>query len=208
MIRAHATAVVLTVQIRGPATMGESPAVQELALEHMARGMRWLRLDLRACTTIDSTFSGTMLWLKRQLDAVAGTLTLVSPSARVLELLRDMGLEDFYEIENSEREELSTSEGDWIEVAPTRPTLADLRRHLIGAHDELARGPSAAAREFGSVADALHDDHEHGRARVRGDELQQDSEGVTTSPGLSVPRLAGASRRATPVPQREAKHRS
>jgi Sec-independent protein secretion pathway component TatC len=65
---------------------------------------------------MDSTFSGTLLSLKRQLAAIGGALTLVSPSPRVLELLRQMGVDDFYTIEVAERRPCA-----WIEVPLARP---------------------------------------------------------------------------------------
>jgi anti-anti-sigma factor len=96
MIRAQEQPSVLTLDVDGPATMLESPAVDETARDQLARGVRSVRIDLRSCTMMDSTFSGTLLSLKRQLENAGGSLTLVSPSRRVLDLLAKMGLEDFY----------------------------------------------------------------------------------------------------------------
>ena len=63
MIRAHDDGPILTLDIVGVATMMESPAVQEAVALHLARGGRVVRLDLRDCTVMDSTFSGTLLSL-------------------------------------------------------------------------------------------------------------------------------------------------
>ena len=104
MLRSHDEPAVLTIDVEGPATMLESPAVRETASERLAaHGPCALRIDLRDCTTMDSTFSGTLLSLKRQVDKIGGTLTLVSPSEKVLELLRQMGLEDFYNVDVADR---------------------------------------------------------------------------------------------------------
>jgi anti-anti-sigma factor len=131
--------------------MVESPAVQEAAREEVDRGVRSVRLDLRDCTVIDSTFSGTLLSIKRQLDEVGGTFTLVSPSSKVLELLEQMGLEDFYTIDVAER-----PPGDWKELSAGQPPLGELEKTVRGAHDELARMPGAVGDAFKGVAAALH----------------------------------------------------
>lgn len=150
MIRAHLAHPVLTLDVAGPATMMESPTVQCAASEQLAHGIRSVRVDLRDCTTMDSTFTGTLLALKRQLDALGGCLSLVCPSPKVCELLEQMGLEDFYAIELVEREV-----GGWRDLATPARTVEKLRRVVVDAHDELARVPGPAARTFRAVADEL-----------------------------------------------------
>lgn len=141
MIRARSISDLLELYVAGPATMTESPAVDESARAALARGARSLRIDLRDCTTMDSTFSGTLLSLRRRLEMAGGRLTLVSPAPRVLELLREMGLEDFYDVEVSERTDVST----WQDITPpSRPSIEKLRRLVLEAHDELAHAPGAA----------------------------------------------------------------
>jgi anti-anti-sigma factor len=150
MIRAHDEPAVLTIDVDGPATMTESPVVQATACEQLAHGLRKLRIDLRGCTTMDSTFTGTLLMLKRQLESAGGTFTLVSPSPRVLELLAQMGLEDFYAIEIAER-----ANGRAREIVPAESAVSELKRLVMHAHDELACIPGPASDAFRAVADEL-----------------------------------------------------
>src|SRR5262249_12764859 len=105
MIRAHLEATVLTLDVGGPASMMESPTVHAAVTKQLTRGVRTVHLDLRDCTLMDSTFSGTLLSLKRLLDKLGGTMSLVSPSTKVVELLGQMGLEGFYTIESAPRAE-------------------------------------------------------------------------------------------------------
>lgn len=154
MIRVHANPPVLTIDVHGKATMLESPAVEALVESQQARGVRDVRVDLRDCTTLDSTFSGTLLWLSRQLDAKGGKVTLVSPSARVVDLLREMGIDDFYPVERTPR-----AEGPWVEVEPEHPEAERLRTVVLDAHEELARVPGPAAKTFRDVADELRRNH-------------------------------------------------
>ncbi len=150
MIRAHGDTLTLTVDVAGAATMMESPAVSDLAAERIARGARAVRIDLRDCTTMDSTFSGMLLALKRRLERVAGTLTLVSPSTRVAELLQEMGVDDFYAVETADR-----IDGPWGPVVTGRAKSEKLTRVVIEAHDELAQLPGDAGRTFRTVVDEL-----------------------------------------------------
>lgn len=161
MIRAHEDPTVLTLDVEGPATMVESPAVHETARAQLSRGVRSLRVDLRDCTSMDSTFSGTLLWLKRQLDAAGGDFTLVSPSPRALDVLREMGLEDFYAIDTADRPDEGAA---WREIAPARPGVESFRRLVIDAHDELSRIPGPEARGFRAVADELRREERRSRA--------------------------------------------
>jgi len=150
MIRAHREGRALTIDIRGQATMMESPAVHTLVRKHMSHGLRALRVDLRDCAMIDSTFAGTLLSLEHQLD----TLTLVSPSPRVLELLRRMGLDDLYTIEAAPH-----PRGPWIDLSVASPEAEKLTSLVLESHEELAHvaGPHASA--FRSVVEELRRDH-------------------------------------------------
>jgi anti-anti-sigma factor len=184
MIRAHEQPDVLILGVEGPATMMESPAVSELATEQLSRNVRALRIDLRACTTMDSTFSGTLLALKRQLDKVGGKLTLVSPSARVLELLEQMGLADFYDVEVANRVPV---DGPWRVIAPAQPRAEQLRQLVVDAHDELARLPGPAARAFRTVVEELRKTSERGTEKSADDTMgREDSPETMRTAGFGV----------------------
>lgn len=173
MIRAHDDPSVFTLDVGGPATMMESAAVNELASERISRGVRAVRIDLRDCTTMDSTFSGTLLALERQLGRVGGTLTLVSPSERVMELLHQMGVDDFYAIEASDR-----AEGPWVVITAARPRVDKLQRVVLDAHDELAHLPIPQAGAFRAVVDELRTpDSGSTRKRRTDDEVPPRSKG-------------------------------
>lgn len=157
MIRAHHGPAVLSIGVDGPATMLESAAVQEVADESVAEGARELFVDLRDCTTMDSTFSGTLLSLERRLQGCGGQLTLVSPSPRVMELLRQMGLEDFYKIEEAEPTPTKDDDG-WTEISTASPSVDKLKQVVIESHEELANLPSLAAPAFRTVVEELRKD--------------------------------------------------
>ncbi len=151
MIRLHMDAPTgLTLDIAGKATMVEAPTVERTAIERVEQGARVIRMDLRDCEVLDSTFSGTLLGLKRRLDAIGGELVLVSPSPCVLEVLRLMGLEDFYSIDVAER-----VGGPWQPVTIVRPETDDLKRLILESHQLLSDVPGPAGNEFRSVVEEL-----------------------------------------------------
>jgi anti-anti-sigma factor len=150
MIRAHREGRTLTVDVQGRAIVMESPAVRELAARHLTRGLRALRVDLRDCTMMDSTFSGMLLTLEHQLAANDGTLTLVSPSGRVLELLRRMGLDELYAIELGPR-----PNGPWVQVSPRSADVDELTSLVLESHEELAHASVSEGPAFRAVVDEL-----------------------------------------------------
>jgi anti-anti-sigma factor len=162
MIRAHREKTMLTLDVQGRATMMESPTIHELVTKHVAHGLRSLRIDLRDCSALDSTFLGTLLLLEGQLAAVDGTLTLVSPSASVLELLRRMGLEDAYAIEVAPR-----ARGPWLDLRLSSPDVERMTSIVIDAHEELARASVSRASDFQAVVDELR------RSRARQSEARE-----------------------------------
>jgi anti-anti-sigma regulatory factor len=150
MLRVHDEPASSTIDVAGAATMIESAAVHETASERIARGVRAIRIDLRDCKMMDSTFLGGLLSLQRHLAGMGGTLTLVSPAPYVVELLGQMGLEGFYAVEVADRSEVG-----WRELPAVLPRVGTLRRLVIDAHDELARVPGPAAESFRAVVDEL-----------------------------------------------------
>jgi anti-anti-sigma factor len=163
MILVNETPATLTIAVRGAATMTESPAVHTTATEKLTHGVDSIRFDLRDCSAMDSTFSGTLLSLKRQLGEQGGTLTLVSPSDRVVELLREMGLEDFYAIEYT-----PPSTAAFEELRPAPLAAEALRNRILDAHEELARAPGPA-RKFGQVVEELRKDSSAPSSRSKDD---------------------------------------
>lgn len=133
--------------------MAESPVVQELANARIRSGTRMVRIDLRDCTAMDSTFSGMLLVLKRVVEASSGELVLVAPSRKVIEVLRQMGIEDFYATDFAERP--PATHAAWREVAVPLPELETLQRVVLESHEELSLVPGPAAEAFREVVREL-----------------------------------------------------
>lgn len=142
-------------QVEGRVTMLHGTALRRLAEQRLDEAAAALRIDLRRCTYMDSTFLGTLLFLQRAIARSGqGALTLVSPSPQCLRLLRQMELEDLFHIEEAD-EAGEPAGGTWTELKGESEDLAAVRRTVAQVHQELARTPGAAAAAFGDVARGL-----------------------------------------------------
>jgi hypothetical protein len=86
-----------TFRVVVPASMAVSVPLKQ-SVEARLEGAATVRIDLRECPWVDSTFLGTLLVLARRANAsVRGaTLDLVSPSAGCLRALDQTGLKEFF----------------------------------------------------------------------------------------------------------------
>ena len=144
----------VTLQVEGQATMQRSPAMRQFAEQCFTGGMTALSVDLRHCTHMDSTFLGTLLFLKRLVERrEEGTFALISPSPRCCQLLQQMGLEKIFPV--VDQEELPPSV--WREL-PSGPVDKDkmvFKRNVVQAHQELGRLEGPAGETFRELADQL-----------------------------------------------------
>ena len=142
----------ITFQIEGQATMQHSPAVRQFAEQCLTDGMTVLSVDLRRCTHMDSTFLGTLLFLKRIVERhQTGRFALISPSPQCRQLLQQMGLEKIFPV--VDREEPAPSV--WRDLPSGPEDMAVFKRNVVQAHQELGRLEGPAGETFRELADQL-----------------------------------------------------
>ncbi len=152
MIRVHQHDQIMTLQIEGQATMKHSPAVRQFAEQCLADDTTALSVDLRHCTHIDSTFLGTLLFLKRLVERrEAGRFALISPAPQCRQLLQQMGLEKIFPM--VDREELPVSV--WKNLPSGPEDMLAFKRNVVQAHQELGRLEGPAGETFRELADQL-----------------------------------------------------
>jgi anti-anti-sigma factor len=137
-------------QVQGRATMRHSPALRQFVRQSVATGPIELRLDLRQCTYMDSTFLGTLVVLKRAIDG-RGRLTLVSPSSQCQALLKQTGLDQLLAIGMAEDE---PPQSEWTELT-SEPDEDGFHHGIVEAHQHLATLPGPAGEAFRDVAAEL-----------------------------------------------------
>jgi anti-anti-sigma regulatory factor len=142
--------------------MGHGLAVRQFAEQGLAGGATALLMDLRHCTHMDSTFLGTLLFLKHAMDCrqLSG-FALMAPSVQCRRLLEQMALAEFFPVVA----EQEVAPGDWVELTANPDDPEAFQRHVVQAHVELARLPGAAGQPFQEVARRLVEDMEAKRKK-------------------------------------------
>jgi anti-anti-sigma factor len=145
-VRFHQQPNAVTFRVEGRATMTHSLPLRHCAERLLTGGVRSIRVDLRDCSYVDSTFVGTLLTLKKAVDRLAGHFTLVMPSASCDRILQSMGLSDLLGCESADLD----ADAQWndLVVAPADP--ASFRQNVAQAHEELASVPGAG-KQFEAV---------------------------------------------------------
>jgi anti-anti-sigma factor len=151
-VRVHQHDHTITFQLEGQATMHHSPAVRRFAEQHLTGEALALYVDLRHCTHMDSTFLGTLLFLKRLVEhRPGGTFALLSPSPQCRQLLQQMGLEKIFAILSMEE----PAPGVWTELPSGPKDLTGFKRNVVQAHQELGQLDGPAGATFRELATQL-----------------------------------------------------
>jgi anti-anti-sigma factor len=145
-VRFHQQPNAVTFRVEGRATMTHSLPMRHCAERLLAGGVRRIRVDLRDCAYVDSTFVGTLLTLKKAVERQAGQFTLVMPSAACDKILQGMGLGDVLPSEASDLD----ADAQWNDLLVTPADPASFRQNVSQAHEELASLPGAG-KQFEDV---------------------------------------------------------
>ncbi len=155
-VRVHQDGQTVTFRVDGCGRMTNSLPLRRFAEQALAAGATDLRLDLRHCTYMDSTFLGTLLQLKRAVERRGqGRFALVSPSPQCCQLLRQMGLETTFVVLTEEE----PVEHDWTELCADQDADA-FKRNVVQAHEELATLEGPAGAPFREVVRCLKQESE------------------------------------------------
>jgi len=142
----------VTFQVQGQATMHHSPAVRRYAEQSLTVDTTALSVDLRHCIYMDSTFLGTLLFLKRLVERrEEGAFALISPSPQCRQLLREMGLEKIFTVVDAEE----PAPNVWTELKSGPGDLITFKRNVVQAHQELGRLEGPAGETFRVLATEL-----------------------------------------------------
>ncbi len=156
-IRVRQQEQTLRIQLEGWARMAQALAVRRLAEQHLAAGSTTLRVDLRRCTYMDSTFIGILLFLKRAVDRAQGSFALVSPSVECRRLLQQMMLDKIFPMVTEDE----AASNNWTILCASPDDNVDaFQCNVVQAHQELANLPGPASKPFKETARLLKQDLE------------------------------------------------
>jgi len=161
-VRARRQGPTVTFQVEGWGRMTHSLPVRRFAEEALDAGATSLRVDLRRCTHVDSTFLGTLLWLKRTVEQRGqGDFVLLSPSEQCRRALRQLAVEGLFAVRAEEEPEAA----DWVELSGDTDDAAGFAQNVVHAHQELANLEGPAGAPFREVVRTLAQELSEGRGR-------------------------------------------
>jgi anti-anti-sigma factor len=132
--------------------------VRRFSEQFLNEGVTTLRIDLRHCTYLDSTFLGTLLILRRAVQRRPGCqLLLVSPSPECRRLFKQMGVEECLPSVN----DAELPADIWTEL-PCEINVEMFNRNVVQAHEALANLGGTCGKTFESVARTLNKELEGG----------------------------------------------
>jgi anti-sigma B factor antagonist len=152
------------IKVRGKGSFQNSPALKEFARQMFERGQRIFIFDLAECSVMDSTFMGTLAGMALRLRESSGALLVRNVNERNFELLRNLGLNNLFEIEPNadvaarDLDTASTLETDSI-------SRSEHAACMIEAHEALVDADPENLARFKDVLEYLRQDLRTGATR-------------------------------------------
>jgi anti-sigma B factor antagonist len=147
------------VKVEGKGSFQASPALKEFSKQMLERGYRNFVVDLQGCPVMDSTFMGTLAGIALRLREFGnGALLVRNANERNTDLLRNLGLNNLFEVESKAPE---TSES-LVEAAALDADQTiertDQAECMIEAHEALVDADPENLARFKDVLEYLKQD--------------------------------------------------
>jgi anti-sigma B factor antagonist len=146
--------------VEGKGSFQISPALKEFSKRMLERGFRIFIVDLNSCSVMDSTFMGTLAGIALRLREFGnGGLLVRNANQRNADLLRNLGLNNLFEIESKVP---STRNESNLEAAPLETAdstdRSDQAACMIEAHEALVDADPENLARFKDVLEYLKQD--------------------------------------------------
>ena len=154
------------IKVRGKGSFQNSPALKEFARQMLERGHRIFAFDLGECSVMDSTFMGTLAGMALRLRESGGTLLVRNVNERNFELLRNLGLNNLFEIEPSaDLVPMGGADGESALETENELSRSDHAACMIEAHEALVDADPENLARFKDVLEYLKQDLRAGAAK-------------------------------------------
>ncbi|MFZ0503117.1 MAG: STAS domain-containing protein [Chthoniobacterales bacterium] len=154
------------IKVRGKGSFQNSPALKEFARQMLERGHRVFAFDLSECTVMDSTFMGTLAGMALRLRECGGTLLVRNVNERNFELLRNLGLNNLFQIEpSSELLPSGAANGESALETENDLSRSEHAACMIEAHEALVDAAPENLARFKDVLEYLKQDLRTGAAK-------------------------------------------
>ncbi len=145
------------IRCEGKGSFSISPLMKQAAECHIEAGGNCIVIDLEDCTSMDSTFMGTMAGIAMKLAKIPnGTLQVIDANYRNKSSLEDLGLCMLLEVApknpewNADIEKMRAS----LKVC-TKASCGDSKQHVLEAHKILCEADENNDEKFSTVLDVL-----------------------------------------------------
>ena len=121
-----------------------------------ASGGQRVIVDLCSCTGMDSTFMGTLTCISGRLDQAGGALHIIHAAGRNGELLRGLGLDAIFTVDNDEEhlaEPAAVLEGAALPATPC--SKMERTEICLESHEALAAADQRNAAKFRDVIELM-----------------------------------------------------
>ncbi len=128
------------IRIKGRATVHSSVPFKRFMLEQLDLGHRSFVIELSQCLVMDSTFLGVLASLAAQLqeaDAASAHLELVHANERVLGLIDNLGVLDWFEIRQASHEADASLRTHETPLAMEEGSRQEMAKTSLKAHRTL-----------------------------------------------------------------------
>jgi anti-sigma B factor antagonist len=144
-IRVHKNDQRILFRVEGWAQMDLGVALRRTAEQWIKQGITTLLVDLQECCYMDSTFLGSLLFLKRTVEQrPGGQLALISPAQKCNTILEQMGILEVFPITTA----AETATGEWTCLNCDMNDVEAFHMNVFQAHEQLACLPGPAAEPF------------------------------------------------------------
>jgi anti-sigma B factor antagonist len=153
------TGKAVLVKVRGKGSFQNSPALKEFAREMFERGHRIFAVDLAECPVMDSTFMGTLAGLALRLrESGDGSLLVYNVNERNSDLLRNLGLNNLFEVESKVDSASSAGAAESALSSDHDLSRLDHAACMIEAHEALVDADPENFARFKDVLEYLKQD--------------------------------------------------
>jgi anti-sigma B factor antagonist len=153
------------ISVRGKGSFQNSPELKEFARQMFERGQRIFIFDLGECSVMDSTFMGTLAGMALRLRESSGALLVRNVNERNFELLRNLGLNNLFEIEPNADVAARELDGASTLAADDSVSRSEHAACMIEAHEALVDADPENLARFKDVLEYLRQDLRTGAAK-------------------------------------------
>jgi len=131
----------------------ELKAFVQNQIEHL-RGQRVI-VDLSLCTGMDSTFMGMLTCISTRLDDAGGTLHVIHAAGRNGELLRGLGLDAIFQVDDHEEHLPPAAAPECALLPKTECGKTERTEICLESHEALAAADARNAVKFRDVIELM-----------------------------------------------------